>query len=186
MNHYIDVRLRPDPDFPPNILLDALYAKLHRALARHGRGDIGVSFPGYDGARRLGAQLRLHSQAETLNQLMAQTWLTGLSDHVLVSQPAPLPSTVQHRIVRRMQAKSSPARLRRRQMRRHGLNEQQAVEKVPDSAQETLFLPYVRVVSASTGHAFPLFIQHGPLQAVAHSGKFSSYGLSDTATVPWF
>jgi CRISPR-associated endonuclease Csy4 len=186
VNHYIDIRLRPDPDFPPNTLLDVLFAKVHRALARHGRGDIGVSFPGYDGGRRLGTQLRLHSQAETLSQLMTQTWLTGLHDHVIVSQPNALPLTVQYRTVRRVQAKSNPARLRRRQVRRHGLNEQQALEKIPDSVQERLVLPYVRLKSTSTGHAFPLFIQHGPPQEVAHPGYFSSYGLSDTATVPWF
>jgi CRISPR-associated endonuclease Csy4 len=186
VNHYIDIRLRPDPDFPPDTLLDALFAKLHRALARYGRGDIGVSFPDYDGVRRLGAQLRLHGQAESLKQLMAQTWLTGMLDHVVVSQPTPLPSAVQHRIVRRVQAKSSPERLRRRQMRRHGLNEQQALEKVPDSARETLRLPYVQLKSTSTGHAFPLFIRHGPPLAEGQTGHFSTYGLSDTATVPWF
>ena len=186
MSHYIDLRLRPDPDFPPGILLDALFAKLHRALARHGHGDIGVSFPGYDGRHKLGAQLRLHGGADSLNQLMALSWLTGLRDHVHVGQPLPLPATVEYRVVRRVQAKSSPERLRRRQMRRHGLSEQQALEKIPDHAREKLTLPYLRLKSASTGQVFSLFIQHGPLLTVARAGHFSTYGLSDTATIPWF
>jgi len=186
VTHYIDIRLRPDPDFSPDTLFEALFAKLHRALVRHGLGDVGVSFPGYDGDRKLGVQLRLHGVAKSLDQLMGQIWLKGMRDHVLDGPLTPVPAAVKHRIVRRVQAKSSPERLRRRQMRRHGLSEQQALEKVPACARESLSLPYVLLISRSTGHTFPLFVQHGPLLAEPQSGRFSSYGLSETATVPWF
>lgn len=44
MDHYIDIRLRPDPDFAPAMLMGALYNKLHRALFDLQAEDLGVSF----------------------------------------------------------------------------------------------------------------------------------------------
>ncbi|MEG1655801.1 MAG: type I-F CRISPR-associated endoribonuclease Cas6/Csy4, partial [Hafnia sp.] len=38
----------------------------------------------------------------------------------------------------------------------------------------------------STGQMFPLFIRQGKAQSHPQAGTFSSYGLSSTATVPWF
>ena len=75
MDHYIDLRLRPDPEFSPDTLLTALYAKLHRALARHGHGDIGISFPDIrDAELRLGECLRLHGRMATLQLFMDGAW----------------------------------------------------------------------------------------------------------------
>ena len=186
MTYHLDIRLRPDPDFPPQTLMNVLFSKLHRALASRGAGDIGVSFPGYEEGRRLDSRLRLHGSEDALTQLMGQAWLAGMLDHVLVSVVAPSPAGAFHRVVRRVQAKSSPDRIRRRQMRRHGLSEQEALEKIPDASRKTVSLPYLQIRSASTEQSFPLFIQHGPPLDKPRSGRFSSYGLSDTATIPWF
>lgn len=32
MDHYIDILLLPDPEFPASMLMGALYNKLHKAL----------------------------------------------------------------------------------------------------------------------------------------------------------
>ena len=32
MDHYVDIDVRTDPEFPAHQLMSALYAKLHRAL----------------------------------------------------------------------------------------------------------------------------------------------------------
>lgn len=32
MDHYLDIRVLPDPEFSAQTLLEALFAKLHRAL----------------------------------------------------------------------------------------------------------------------------------------------------------
>lgn len=45
MDHYFDLRVLPDPEFNTEMLMAALFAKLHRALGARGKGDIGVSFP---------------------------------------------------------------------------------------------------------------------------------------------
>lgn len=187
MDHYVDIEVRPDPEFPANQLMSALYAKLHRALAGQGCKRIGVSLPGVDKAGgHLGTRLRLHGELDALATLLACDWLAGMRDHVAVIPPARVPDSAQHRVVKRVQVKSSPERLRRRLMRRHGLSEQEACQRIPDEAARFTHLPFVQLRSTSTGQPFRLFIDQGPILPSAIPGDFNNYGLSQDATVPWF
>lgn len=187
LTHYLDIHLRPDPEFADHQLLAALYAKLHRALVQLQSTDVAVSFPGYaDKPPGLGKALRLLGQAERLEQLMALPWLTGMADHVQVGAVQSVPAVASHARLLRVQAKSSPERLRRRQMKRHGLTEAQARERIPDSAAQTLRLPFLQMRSASTGQVFRLFLRLEAQSPVAVAGDFNAYGLSTTATVPRF
>lgn len=188
MDHYLDLNLLPDPEFPPRELLSALYAKLHRALVQLGRDDIGISFPGHDDTvPSLGTHVRLHGNAPALSALAASPWLGGLTGLLRQSPMQPIPAHAQHRAVTRVQAKSSPERLRRRAMRRHGIDATTARQRIPDAAAETLALPFVQLGSRSTGQpSFHLYIRHGPLQHTPTEGAFNAYGLSKGATVPWF
>lgn len=188
MDHYIDLHLLPDPEFPAHQLLSALYAKLHRALVQLERNDLGVSFPGHDAAApSLGTHLRLHSSEAVLAELAALPWLGGLSGLLRHTAIQAVPANAQHRQVTRVQAKSNPERLRRRAMRRHGIDAATARQRIPDSAAETLDLPFVQLGSRSTGQPnFNLYIRHGPLQHAPTAGAFNAYGLSKGATVPWF
>ena len=187
MDHYVDIDIRPDPEFPAHQLMSALYAKLHRALvARQGAG-IGVSFPGFDSqAPYLGTRLRLHGEHAALSGLLESDWLTGMRDHVALTPAMRVPGIARYRTVRRVQVKSSPERLRRRLMRRQGIDEQQARERIPDASARFANLPFVQLRSTSTGQSFRLFIDHGPLQTNAVPGGFNPYGLSQGATIPWF
>lgn len=185
MDHYLEIRLLPDPEFPPNVLMNALFSKLHRALALHGHGNIGVSFPD-TGKTGLGSRLRLHGSAVTLHEFMAQDWLPGMRDHTLLGDIAPVPPAATQRVVRRVQAKSNPERLRRRQISRKGMSEEQAREVIPDHAVERLNLPFLVLNSRTTGQQFRLFVEHMPERGLPIAGKFSAYGLSATATIPWF
>lgn len=188
MVHYLDIHLRQDPELTSRQLLAALYAKLHRALVRLKADSIAVSFPlrNESAHSRLGNCLRLLGPANDLARLMALEWLTGMLDHVAVGGIAPVPVDAEHRTLRRVQAKSNPERLRRRQMKRHNLTEAQALERVPDSAVEKLDLPFVQLTSASTGQAFRLYLRLGPPEPAQLTGCFNTYGLSSDATVPWF
>lgn len=186
MDHHLDLRLRPDPEFAANQLLGALYGKFHRALSQLGREDIGLSFPRVGGRDGLGNILRLHGSAEALQALQATAWHNTLRDHVDIGAVQAVPADCRFRNVRRVQAKSNPERLRRRLMKRHNLDAATAAARIPDTARETLSLPYVRLNSSSTGQPFLLFIAHGPVQDHAVAGRFNSYGLSQEATVPWF
>lgn len=146
-----------------------------------------MSFPGYDErAPTLGSRMRLVGPEGLLARLMAQDWLKGMRDHSQVLSIAPVPALARHRTLRRVQAKSSPERLRRRLMKRQGLDEAQVLERIPDAAAERLALPFVVLGSASTGQSFRLFLRQGPLEPEPRPGRFSAYGLSTTATVPHF
>lgn len=190
MDHYLDIDLRPDPEFAPHQLMSALFARLHRALVADPSLELAVSFPRHRAdlrAPHLGDRLRLHGSQAALNRLTAGDWLAGLRDHVAVAAaPAVVPPGARHRAVRRVQAKSSPERLRRRLMKRHGLDAEEARRRIPDEAAETLGLPFLHLRSASTGQVFRLFVEHGPIGAEPRPGRFNAYGLSQTATVPWF
>lgn len=202
MDHYVDVRLQPDAEFAPAMLMAALFTKLHKALVIGAHSDVGVSFPQIDAtgsqlARRisrtgahpryvLGHVLRLHGTSAVLQSLLATDWLNGMRDHVVCSAVLAVPVGVSHRAVSRVQAKSSPERLRRRQMRRHGLTKEQAQKRIPDSAAEILNLPFLTMRSQSTGQTFRLFIRLGQEQPMPVPGSFGAYGLSAKTTVPWF
>lgn len=187
MDHYLDIRLRPDPEFPPAQLMSVLFGKLHQALVAQGGDRIGVSFPDLDESRsRLGERLRIHASADDLRALLAQPWLEGLRDHLQFGEPAVVPHPTPYRQVSRVQAKSNPERLRRRLMRRHDLSEEEARKRIPDTVARALDLPFVTLRSQSTGQHFRLFIRHGPLQVTAEEGGFTCYGLSKGGFVPWF
>lgn len=189
MDHYVDIDVRPDPEFPAHQLMSALYAKLHRALVAQGGGRLGVSFPGVQTEAPylgLGTRLRLHGGQVALSALLATEWLTGMRDHVRLEQVAPVPPGVQYRAVQRVQTTSNPDRLRRRLMRRHGLDADEARVRIPDAVACFTDLPYLQLRSTSTGQSFRLFIKHSPLQSAPVSGDFNAYGLSQGGTIPWF
>lgn len=187
LSHYIELHLRPDPEVAPTQLLAALYTRLHRALAAQGTTSIAVGFPGYSAERHtLGERLRLHGSAADLQAWATGQWLGSVRDHVGATPLLPVPADAQHRTLRRVQVKSSPERLRRRLMKRHSLTAQQASERIPDSLARTTPLPYVQLASTSTAQQFRLFLALGAAQEAVQMGDFNAYGLSTTATIPWF
>jgi CRISPR-associated endonuclease Csy4 len=187
MDHYVDLNLLPNPEIAQAHLMGALFSKLHLALVARRSERIGVSFPAMQSSPVwLGDCLRLHGDRTTLVEFMTLNWLAGVRDHVHATAVLATPSNARFRVVSRVQAKSNPERLRRRQMRRHGLSADEALNRVPNTATERLCLPYVQLRSQSTSQSFRLFIRHGALLETATVGNFGAYGLSATATIPWF
>jgi CRISPR-associated endonuclease Csy4 len=117
---------------------------------------------------------------------MSQDWLAALAEHVQIMDSQPVPASAHPYQLRRVQAKSSPARLRRRQIRRHGISAEQAQIQIPEQCIERLKLPFVAVASKSTGHRFNLYLQLAPSTDGVIPGSFNAYGLSASATTPWF
>ncbi len=186
MDRYLDLRILPDPELPTFQLMSALFARLHRRLAGLDSNDIGISFPEVnEEAPELGGLLRLHGGDNALSKVLMDSWLAGTREYIQMSDVGLVPREVQYRRVKRVQVKSSPERIRRRQMRRHGWTEEEAHRKIADSVGGMLTLPYVSLFSASTGQRFHLFIKHESAD-VATPGEFNAYGLSSTATIPWF
>ncbi|MCD1651618.1 type I-F CRISPR-associated endoribonuclease Cas6/Csy4 [Halomonas meridiana] len=189
MDHYIDIRLRPDPDFPEAMLMGALYNKLHRALFDLQATDLGVSFPVHKHgvrARTLGSHLRLHGTHERLKQLMGMDWLTGMRDHTQVSAVLEVPAGAQHINVARKQFNTGSESRAKRYAKRHSISEEEARSIYAKVAARRIELPFVQINSRSTQQRFSLFIEHGKPAASSSEGSFSHYGLSPSATVPWF
>lgn len=187
MDHYVDICVRPDPEFTDSLLMNALFSKFHRVLVGFDNRDLGVSFPRHNVERpSLGDCLRVHGSVESLQRLMADNWLTGMQDHTAVGAVEPVPENAVHCRLRRVQPKSNADRIRRRHMKRHGATYEEAVQKIPDSVEQRVRLPFIKIKSQSSGKHFRLFIEHMTPLAQPVNGEFNTYGLSRTATVPWF
>jgi CRISPR-associated endonuclease Csy4 len=187
MECYLDFRLLPDPEFTPPTLMNALFAKFHRAVVDMNGLQVGVSFPNHQiSPPHLGNSLRVHGDAKGLDRLMSVNWLAAMNDYLIQGKIEIVPSNVQYCHVRRIQPKSSVARLKRRYMKRHGVTEGDAAACFPENLEQRVQLPFLRVKSRSTGQNFRLFIAHSEPQQDKVEGRFNSYGLSDRATVPWF
>lgn len=187
MDAYLDIQILDDPEFKTVTLLNTLFSNLHRGLVQYGKQSIGISFPDFqEGIIHLGSRLRIHGCRDEIQNLMELNWIKGMQDYVSVSDIKNVPSDCKYRIIRRVQAKSNPERLRRRLIARKGIDAKAAKQAIPDSFAERLKLPYIALASHSTGQQFRLFVENLPIQEQAIHGIFSSYGLSPTATIPWF
>lgn len=183
MDHFIEITVLPDPEFKETTLMNAVYAKLHRVLGQQGSGEVGVSFPAVE--KTLGAVLRLHGSQQKLAHIMEAGWLQGLRDYTRIAAIQPVPGHAQFRTVRRVQAKSVHNK-RKRSITKGWLTEEQAAERIPDDQFRELKLPYAQIRSLSNGNVMRLYVEHGQLQPSPQPGQFNSYGLSPTATIPWF
>lgn len=187
MNYYLEIRLRPDPEFSPQILMNALISKLHRALVSLRSDDIGVSFPEYQlSPRQLGERLRIHGTETRLRQLMDSGWLAGMSDHAEKTDVLLAPESGEYCLVRRRQVKSNVERLRRRRMKRKGGSYEEAVVAIPAEVERKSKLPFATLNSRSSGEVFKLLVDQQVSFKEPRNGDFNAYGLSHGATVPWF
>jgi len=74
----------------------------------------------------------------------------------------------------------------RRSVKKGWINEEEAQQRIRTMEEARTDLPWLNLRSLSTGQSFRLFIRHGELLSAPVVGMFSTYGLSATATVPWF
>lgn len=112
--------------------------------------------------------------------------MKGLRDYTDLSLIQAVPAETAFRTVSRVQVKSSVERIRRRAVSKGWLTEEQARERIPMANEQRTLLPFIALKSLSTGQHFRLFLKQGQLQERPTPGVFSFYGLSASATVPWF
>lgn len=188
MDKYFEIRLLPSAEFKETVLLNAIYPKVHQALVRHGRGVVGISFPlcNREESLSLGPILRFHGSASVLPAVKSELGLVGLRDYISISDLRDVPLVKEYRVVRRVQVKSSSERLLRRSLKKGWITEEEAQERRLVLKDKRVSLPFIQLASSSTQQAFRLFIEHGPLVNQPSEGLFSSYGFSQTATIPWF
>jgi CRISPR-associated endonuclease Csy4 len=186
MKYFTNIQLIPSPEFEETTLLNAIFPKLHLALVQRGKEQVGVSFPKC-GRTALGNEIRLHGEKTIIEDVASYPSLDSLKDYIRIAPVSEISANCQHRVVSRVQSKSSIERILRRSVRNRRLTIEEAEIRLKIGKPKTLALPFLQIVSASTrGQHFKLFVQHGPLVDQAVKGKFSAYGLSNTATIPWF
>ncbi|WP_045858079.1 type I-F CRISPR-associated endoribonuclease Cas6/Csy4 [Teredinibacter purpureus] len=183
MNHYVDVKLFPDAEIPSSVLMNAIYTKFHKALCDLGARAIGVSFPKFNVT--LCNLLRLHGSEADLSALLQQNWLGGMSSYCTLSEIQEVPVNTKHRAVSRRQSNMSEAKLKRL-IKRGSITEVEAKAYRAKMFSNGLDNPYIELTSASNGHKHRRYIEFGELLDSPVEGEFDQFGLSKTATVPWF
>ncbi len=185
MTHFCDIRVIKNPEMSFSHVMNSVFSLLHLVLAQKGYQDVGISFPLFND-KGLGNCLRLHGLETRLQELLSSPFWNGIRDYINLSRLERTPENTKYRQVFRVQSKSNAERLRRRLIARKGVTQEEAKEKIPDSIEKNLNLPYLSLFSKSSGQNFRLFLKHGPLLEKSKHGLFNSYGLSIGGSIPWF
>jgi len=183
MDHYIDIHIQPDAEMRENVLLNLVFTKFHKVLCDLSATDIGISFPEY--RVKLGKLLRLHGIDTRLKTLQEKQWLGGLVGYCQISDIQPVPKNTQYRTISRVQTTMSPAKYRRL-LARGSITEEQKKQYKAKMFQKGLDNSYLELTSESNGQKYRRYIAFSDIVSTPQTGRFDQFGLSKTATVPWF
>jgi CRISPR-associated endonuclease Csy4 len=102
-----------------------------------------------------------------------------------ISPIQPIPDTSAFRTISRIQTTMSPAKLKRL-LNRGTISIENVKKYKAKMFQKGLNSPYLELESASSGHKYRRYIAFGELVDQPSDGTFDHFGLSKTATIPWF
>jgi len=180
MQYYIQFEAKPSEEIAPEIIISQVFSFCHNEMVKLNTHEVGVSFPEAD--KSIGRVMRVHGNEDLLVPIAAAC--ISLADYCKISTVKETPSNTEWCIVRRVQPRSSAAKIRRL-VERGSITQQEADERM--SNPSTLSHPYLQLRSASTNQNFRLFITQSPLDTGVSPGasvRFNSYGLG--GAVPWF
>jgi CRISPR-associated endonuclease Csy4 len=183
MNSYIDIVLKPDAELREAELSSKVFTKFHKGLVTLETNQIGISFPKVK--VKLGLVYRLHGNEDKLIELQGLNWLGPLIGYCNVSGICPIPDVVQYRNIKERRSNLSSSKLRR-------LIARGSIDKDGEKRYKIKMLsnsfgnPYLDILSSSTGQVYRKFFNFGEVLAEPIVGTFDSYGLSKSATIPWF
>ncbi len=188
MDSYFEVKAIPDPELLQSAVMGQLMQTLHGCLTDFD-GRVGVSFPGYGQARTLGGILRLHGSSPDMDQLKFQLESKPTAtSYGLLTDVAPVPSKLKgHALFQRKHVKGkSNIRRLEKYHRANGTWTADREKAIAEKYQQAVTYPHIVLKSHSTKQPkFLLFVEKkNVVQPI--SGEFNAYGLSKTATVPWF
>jgi len=200
MKYYIDIRLMGDTEISLGFIWQKLYAQMHLALVNikdeNNSVDIGFSFPFYQNhSFPIGNILRVFADSkDRLEILDINKWLKDLEDYIYIGTIKEIPKDIKmYASFSRKQFKSNAElrRLVKRYAKRNGVSEEEALENFKDTEEkyrklkEKNKLPFINIKSLSNGNNVKIFIgkeEHGKEEL----GRFNTFGLSKTTTVPIF
>ncbi len=197
MNYYQDITLLPDAEITLGFIWQKVYQQVHIALADNkiaeNKSAIAVAFPEY-GSKGfpLGSKLRLLAETqEQLEQLDIKKWLERLNDYCHTKPIKAVPANIEKYVCyKRKQFKSNLLK----EVQRRAKYKNETLEQALLHFQHYLNscnLPYINMTSLSMldnqskSNKFKLFIEQKILTQ-SRTGHFNCYGLSKTATTPWF
>lgn len=196
MKYYQDITLLPDAEANLGFLWYKVYQQVHLALVENKIGEnqsaIAVSFPDYENKTYpLGDKLRLFSATEVhLQKLNINQWLSRLMDYVHIKPIKTVPENVNiYACFKRRQFKSNLMKEAARRAKYKNESLEDAINHFKHYKTESK-LPYINIRSLSTdcgdeSRRFKIFIERN-ISKEKGEGVFNCYGLSKTATVPWF
>jgi len=193
MNYYVDIKLLTDTEISLGFVWKKLYTQVHLALVEvrdeNNLVSIGLGFPKYSNDRFLGDTLRLFAPTkEALEILDLNRWIARLLDYLIVSEIKEVPTNINEYVsFGRQQFKTNREALARRQAKRKGISYEEALQNYAnfDENKNKTKLPYINIKSLSTDREMKVFIKKSEPKE-REDGLFSTYGLSNKSTVPWF
>lgn len=183
MNYFINIVIKPDNEMRENFLLNKVFTKLHKALCTLNSTGIGVSFPNYKVL--LGNVIRLHGNESALLALQNTNWLGGLTGYCEIAQIQSAPDNAFYRNISRIQSNMTEAKLRRL-IARGSISADEVKGYKAKMFHQGIDNPYLELESTSNGHKHRRYLQFGDLHSKPVEGPFDQFGLSKTATIPWF
>jgi len=200
MNYYLDITLLPDAEANLGFLWQKIFQQVHIALVDNKVGDnesaIALSIVNYgDKDFPLGNKLRLLAANEdALVKLDIHQWLKRLTDYCHIKAIKSVPADIkQYARFKRKPVKSIEKKAKRRAEHLNKPYAEVLAYLIKEGSSGKSKLPFINVESQETKKRaeqgvlcqFLLFIEQSFFEAPA-SGTFDCYGLSKTATVPWF
>lgn len=189
MKYYIDIKLLSSVEIGLGFLWKKVYQQIHLALVEAKNEKIGLSFPEY-GTKifPMGSELRLFAPSENdLKLLKLDEWLDRLKDYCALGEIRETPSIKSHVSFLRKQVKYHDDVLKRaaHQAARRGISIEEALVHFSGYKEQKNSLPFIQVKSLSTEQELKFFIEKVEEKEEV-AGIFNTFGLSKTATVPWF
>ncbi|MFK5975826.1 MAG: type I-F CRISPR-associated endoribonuclease Cas6/Csy4 [Sulfurovum sp.] len=191
MKYYIDIKLLGDDEVNLGFIWRKIYLELHLMLSdikdKNSEVDIGFSFPNYQTQTfPLGDILRIFANSkEELVSLNLIKYLGRFDEYIIREDIKPVPKDTKTYVTfSRKQFKSNPERLARRQAKRKGISIEEALKNYAEMTPESTKLPFI-MMKSSKGQYMKIFIEKS-ISDVETKGKYSTYGLSKVASVPWF
>ena len=197
MQYYIELTLLPNEDASAYFLWSKVYTQLHIAFAEQadeeGKISYGVSFPKYRLIQQkklgyLGDKIRIFADSvEALEQLNLTHWLARLQDyvHILSARKVPEDKINGYATYFKVNPKLTVEQRVVHQAERRGISIEEAQEHFKALDLMETFEPYINMKSQTNDMNFRLIIGKKRVDE-ANIGKFGSYGLSRTSTVPDF
>lgn len=196
MNYYLELTIIGNPELTPYQIWSKLYTQLHLAFVEQKDAQdktiYGVSFPQYrtladKKIAYLGYKLRVFAPTEqALSALNLNKWLERLTDYIHISSIRSVPNDIKgYANYYRATPKMILDERITHQAKRHGVPYHKAAERFEGYEEQSLVYPHIQLTSQTNHQSYPLYIGKQTAEVLT-DGRFGTYGLSRTSSVPEF